>query len=84
MVRNILLVLIIIGSLLVSSCNNLIYFTEDIRNNLNENQLEVLTNEPREFYSLVTDLVCDNEIPIIEIKATDEGLENLYKSLTIG
>jgi len=59
-----------------------IKFQKDIRSN--ENQLVVLTNEPREFYRLVTDLACDHEIPIIEIKATDEGLENLYKSLTIG
>ncbi len=59
-----------------------IKFQKDIRSN--ENQLVVLTNEPREFYSLVTDLVCDYKIPIKEIKATDEGLENLYKTLTIG
>ncbi len=59
-----------------------IKFQKDIRSN--ENQLVILTNEPRELYSLVTDLVCDHEIPIREIKATDEGLENLYKSLTIG
>ena len=50
----------------------------------NESQLEILTHKPKEFYSLVTDLVVENEIPIIEIKATDEGIENLYKSLTIG
>jgi ABC-type multidrug transport system ATPase subunit len=59
-----------------------IKFQKDIRSN--EDQLIVLTNEPREFYRLVTDLVCDYEIPILEIKATDEGLQNLYKSLTIG
>ena len=59
-----------------------IKFQKDIHSN--ENQLVVLTNDPREFYNLVTDLVCDHEIPIKEIKATDEGLENLYKSLTIG
>jgi ABC-2 type transport system ATP-binding protein len=59
-----------------------IKFQKDIHSN--ENQLVVLTNDPREFYHLVTDLVCDHEIPIKEIKATDEGLENLYKSLTIG
>lgn len=50
----------------------------------NENQLIILTHKPREFYSLVTNLVVENEIPIIEIKATDEGIQNLYKSLTIG
>jgi ABC-2 type transport system ATP-binding protein len=59
-----------------------IKFQKDIRSN--KDQLVVLTNKPREFYSLVTDLVCDHEIPIIEIKATDEGLQNLYKSLTLG
>ncbi len=59
-----------------------IKFQKDFRSN--ENQLVVLTNEPREFYSLITDLVSDHKIPIREIKATDEGLENLYKSLTIG
>ena len=59
-----------------------IRFQKDIHSN--ENQIVVLTNDPREFYSLVTDLACDHEIPIREIKATDEGLENLYKSLTIG
>ncbi len=59
-----------------------IKFQKDIHSN--ENQIVVLTNEPREFYSLITDLVCDHQIPITEIKATDEGLENLYKSLTIG
>jgi ABC-2 type transport system ATP-binding protein len=50
----------------------------------NENQLIVLTNEPREFYRLITDLVSEYKIPIREIKNTDERLENLYKSLTIG
>ncbi|MFW9987435.1 MAG: ABC transporter ATP-binding protein [Candidatus Odinarchaeota archaeon] len=59
-----------------------IKFQKDIHSN--DNQIEVLTNEPRELYSLVTDLVCDYQIPITEIKATDEDLENLYKSLTIG
>lgn len=49
-----------------------------------EKKLEVLTHSPKEFYSLVTDLVVDNNIVIKEIKATDEGLENLFKSLTVG
>ena len=74
------------STLLINNANeevvSQIKFQKDIRSN--ENQIVVLTNEPREFYSLVTDLVCDYEIPIIEIKATDEGLEDLYKSLTIG
>jgi ABC-2 type transport system ATP-binding protein len=73
-------------TLLINNANNevvsQIQFQKDARSN--EDQIVVLTNKPREFYSLVTDLVCDHEIPIIEIKATDEGLHNLYKSLTIG
>ena len=75
-----------LSKLLINNANekvvSQIKFQKDIHSN--ENQLVVLTNNPREFYSLVTDLVCDHEIPIIEIKATDEGLEKLYKSLTIG
>lgn len=59
-----------------------IKFQKDPRSN--ENQLIVLTNEPREFYNLVTNLVVENELQLFEIKATDEGLQSLYKSLTIG
>jgi ABC-2 type transport system ATP-binding protein len=50
----------------------------------NEDQLEIVTHKPREFYSLVTALVTESKIPILEIKAVDEGIQNLYKSLTIG
>jgi ABC-2 type transport system ATP-binding protein len=75
-----------LSTLLINNANenvvSQIKFQKDIRSN--EDQLVVLTNEPREFYSLITDLVCDHEISILEIKATDEGLQNLYKSLTIG
>ncbi|MFX1338259.1 MAG: hypothetical protein ACFFDK_06600, partial [Promethearchaeota archaeon] len=75
-----------LSTLLINNANegvvSQIQFQKDVRSN--EDQLVVLTNKPREFYSLVTDLVCDHEIPILEIKATDEGLQNLYKSLTIG
>ncbi|MFX0072089.1 MAG: ABC transporter ATP-binding protein [Candidatus Hermodarchaeota archaeon] len=75
-----------LSTLLINNANEdvvmQIKFQKDIRSN--ENQLIVLSNKPREFYKLITDLVCDYEIPIIEIKATDEGLQNLYKSLTIG
>jgi len=52
-----------------------------------ENQKQgiiVLTHQPVEFYNLVTDLVVDNGILVKEIKATDEGLENLFMSLTVG
>ncbi len=75
-----------LSTLLISNSNekmiSQIKFQKDARSN--DNQLLVLTNEPREFYSLITDLVVEHEIPIIEIKATDEGLQSLYKSLTIG
>jgi ABC-type multidrug transport system ATPase subunit len=75
-----------LSTLLINNANenvvSQIKFQKDVRSN--EDQLVVLTNEPREFYSLITDLVCDHEISILEIKATDEGLQNLYKSLTIG
>jgi ABC-2 type transport system ATP-binding protein len=75
-----------LSTLLINNANedivSQIKFQKDFRSN--EDQLVVLTNEPREFYSLITDLVCDHEISILEIKATDEGLQNLYKSLTIG
>ncbi len=42
------IVLMVIISVLISSCSNLIFFTEDIRENLNENQLEV---EKVQFYN---------------------------------
>ncbi len=75
-----------LSKLLINNANenivSQIKFQKDIRSN--EDQLIVLTNQPREFYSLVTNLVCDHEIQILEIKATDEGLEKLYKSLTVG
>lgn len=74
------------STLLIDNANedviSQIKFQKDSRSN--ENQLIVLTNEPRKFYDLVTDLVVEHDIPIIEIKATDEGLQSLYKSLTIG
>ncbi|MHA2403494.1 MAG: ABC transporter ATP-binding protein [Candidatus Kariarchaeaceae archaeon] len=49
-----------------------------------DRQLSVLTLDPRTFYSLLTDIVVDNNIPITELRATDEGLENLFKTLTVG
>lgn len=48
MIKNIILISIVIISILVSSCSNLIYFSQEIRNNLNENQLEV---EKVQFYN---------------------------------
>ena len=75
-----------LSKLLIDNANeeivSQIKFQKDFRSN--ENQLVVLTNNPREFYSLVTDLVSEHKISIKEIKNTDEGLEYLYKSLTIG
>ncbi len=41
MIKNIVLVLFVIVSLLISSCSNLIFFTKDIRENLNDNNLEI-------------------------------------------
>ncbi len=54
------------------------------RNFNNEEQLIISTLNPREFYSLVTDVIVDHNIPLSELRATDEGLENLFKSLTVG
>ena len=42
------------------------------------------TKNPVRLYQLLTDLVVDNNIPISEIKPTDEGLEALFKTLTVG
>ena len=44
----------------------------------------VETKDPTKLYQLVTDLVVDYNLPISEIKPTDEGLESLFKSLTVG
>ena len=41
MIKNIVLVLFVIISLFISSCSNLIFFTKDIRENLNDNNLEI-------------------------------------------
>lgn len=46
--------------------------------------LIILTRQPTNFYSLVTDLIVDHGLLVKEIKATDEGLENLFMSLTVG
>lgn len=56
--------------------------------NRNPNELDesfiVETKNPTELYKLVTDIVVDYNLPITEIKPTDEGLEALFKSLTVG
>ena len=54
------------------------------RNFNNEEQLIVSTLNAREFYTLLTDVVVEHEITLNELRATDEGLENLFKSLTVG
>ncbi|OLS27205.1 MAG: putative ABC transporter ATP-binding protein YxlF [Candidatus Heimdallarchaeota archaeon LC_2] len=54
------------------------------RNFNDEEQLIISTLNPRAFYSLLTDLVVEHEITLNELRATDEGLENLFKSLTVG
>lgn len=74
------------STLLINNANEEIISQIKFQKNprTNENQLVILTHKPREIYSLITDLVVENEIPITEIQATDEGIQNLYKSLTIG
>ncbi|MCE7737265.1 MAG: ABC transporter ATP-binding protein [Candidatus Heimdallarchaeota archaeon] len=54
------------------------------RNFNGEEQLVVSTLNAREFYSLLTDIIVEHEIPLNELRATDEGLENLFKKLTVG
>ncbi|MHA2104954.1 MAG: ABC transporter ATP-binding protein [Candidatus Hodarchaeales archaeon] len=49
-----------------------------------EKQLVVTTLEPMKFYHLFTELIADNDIFVQEIRPTDEGLENLFQSLTVG
>lgn len=49
----------------------------------NLDQVIINTKHPRDFYHLLTDLVCDYELNIFDLRSTDEGLENLFKILTI-
>ncbi|MHA2231894.1 MAG: ABC transporter ATP-binding protein [Candidatus Hodarchaeales archaeon] len=44
----------------------------------------VLTQNPGNLYHLLTDLVVDHSLIVHELRATDEGLENLFKTLTVG
>ena len=46
--------------------------------------ITVETNNPTSLYQLVTDLVVEYNLTITEIKPTDEGLEALFKTLTVG
>lgn len=59
-----------------------IQFQNDARTN--DTQLLVSTLNPREFYEQLTTIVVDNNILIRELRATDEGLETLFKTLTVG
>ncbi|MCY3414402.1 MAG: ABC transporter ATP-binding protein [Candidatus Heimdallarchaeota archaeon] len=49
-----------------------------------QNQLLVLTHEARAFYTLLTDIVVQKNLDVAEVKATDEGLQSLFTSLTVG
>ena len=49
-----------------------------------EESFTIETKNPIKFYQLLTDLVADYNLPISEIKPTDEGLEALFKTLTVG
>ncbi len=48
----------------------------------NQPQLIVETRNPVEVYRLLTELIADHEIPILEMQSSNEGLENLYQALT--
>lgn len=54
------------------------------RNFNDEEVLIISTLNARGFYSLLTDIIVEHEMPLNELRATDEGLENLFKSLTVG
>lgn len=45
-------------------------------------QLIVETHKPAQLYRVLTELIADHEIPVMELQATNEGLENLYQALT--
>jgi ABC-2 type transport system ATP-binding protein len=51
---------------------------------MDEGTLQIKTLEPKLFYNKLTDLVLDHHLSIQEVRPTDEGLETLFKSLTIG
>ncbi len=48
----------------------------------NQPQLIVETRNPIQLYRVLTEIVADHEIPVMEVQATNEGLENLYQALT--
>ena len=47
-------------------------------------KLLIETTNSKEFYQLITDLVVDHQLQLDEIRPVDEGLEQLFKSLTVG
>lgn len=73
----------VIKQLIEHSDENLV---SSFRFEKDDGQLNLLidTLEPRQFYNLFTQLVVDYKLPVTGIKATDEGLESLFRSLTVG
>lgn len=59
-----------------------IEFQQDKRTQ--KHSLIILTQNPSQLYHLLTDLVVDHSLIVHELRATDEGLENLFKTLTVG
>ena len=50
----------------------------------NRDKILIETLQPKEMYRLITDIVVDHNIIVQEVASSEEGLENLYKLLTIG
>lgn len=74
-----------LASILVTQTSNEVLSSIKFNKSLSgEDQITVLTLDPNEFYSVLTDTIVDNGIEISDLRATDEGLENLFKALTIG
>jgi len=46
--------------------------------------LNIKTTRPKIFYDRFTNLVVDNKLPIVQMRPTDEGLESLFNTLTVG
>jgi ABC-type multidrug transport system ATPase subunit len=49
-----------------------------------QNQIIVETQNPRVFYKLFNEIVIEKNLVINEFRPIDEGLESLFKSLTVG
>ena len=54
------------------------------KDNQDSSTFTIETKNPIRLYQLLTDLVVDYNLPISEIKPTDEGLEAIFKTLTVG